>query len=136
MVTLPERFLRWNYFPRSRALFDLVKGHSVVDEDRFFLESTRHNPALCTAFRKEDGEIFVNAKIVGVGYVTREKYMDAAIRAFGENLEYGDELFGTSQAGDELERNSREYQRTDASLLLEYLARACACYPNSNRVLA
>ncbi|MGA2308485.1 MAG: hypothetical protein ABSG57_02915 [Candidatus Bathyarchaeia archaeon] len=52
-------------------MLDLVNRHSIVDADRFFLESTRHNPALCTAFQKEDGQIFVNAKIVGVGYVTR-----------------------------------------------------------------
>jgi hypothetical protein len=120
-VTLPESFLRWNYFPRRKALLDLINGHSVVDENRFFLESTRHNPALCTAFRKEDGDIFVNAKIVGVGYVAREKCMDAVIKAFEEHVEYGDKLFGKNQVGDELERNSREYQRAGASLLLEHL---------------
>ena len=89
--------------------------------DRFFLESTRHNPALCTAFRKENGEIFVNAKIVGVGYVAREKYMDVAIRAFEEHVERGDEMFGKNQTSDELEKNSREYQKKGASLLLEHL---------------
>ena len=121
MVALPESFLRWNYFPRRKALLDLVNGHSIVDADRFFLESTRHNPALCTAFQEEDGQIFVNAKIVGVGYVARRKYMDAAMRAFDEHLEYGDKLFAKNQTREEIERNSREYQRKGASLLLEYL---------------
>jgi hypothetical protein len=121
VVVLPESFLRWNYYPRRKALLDLVDGRPMVDVDRFFLESTRHNPALCTAFREDNGEIFVNAKIVGVGYVARERYVDAAIRVFGEHIRYGDELFDKSEAGDELDRNSREYQRRGASLLLEHL---------------
>lgn len=121
MVALPESFLRWDYFPRRKALLNLVNRHSIVDMYRFFLESTRHNPALCTAFEEEDGQIFVNAKIVGVGYVTRKKYMDAAIRAFDKHLEHGDKLFGKNQTGDEVEKNSGEYQRTGASLLLEHL---------------
>jgi hypothetical protein len=121
VVALPESFLRWNYYPRRKALLDLVNGRLMEDANRFFLESTRHNPALCTAFRKENGEIVVNAKIVGAGYVAREGYMDSAIRALGEHLEYGDELFDKNQAGNESDRNSREYQRTGASLLLEHL---------------
>jgi hypothetical protein len=36
-------------------------------------------------------------------------------------VKVGDELFGRNQVGDELERNSREYQRAGASLLLEHL---------------
>jgi hypothetical protein len=121
MVDLPEDFLRWNYFPRRKALLELINRHSRTNVDRFFLESTRHNPALCTAFQKEDGEIFVNAKIVGAGYVTREKCMDAATKALEEHLEYGDKLFAEKQAGNELEKNSIEYQRTGVSLLLEHL---------------
>ena len=121
MVVLPESFLRWNYYPRRKALLDLANGHPMGDVNHFFLESTRHNPALCTAFRKENGEIFINAKIVGVGYVAREGFMDAAIRALDEHIEYGDKLFEENQAKDELEKNSREYQRAGASLLLEHL---------------
>lgn len=121
MVALPADFLRWNYFPRRKALLELIDRQLATNADRFFLESTRHNPALCTAFQKEDGEIFVNAKIVGAGYVTKEKHMYAATKALEEHLEYGDKLFTENQAGNELERNSREYQRRGASLLLEHL---------------
>jgi hypothetical protein len=121
MVALPEGFLRWNYFPRRKALLELVNGHPMVNADRFLLESTRHNPALCTAFQKQDGDVFVNAKIVGAGYVAREKYIDVAIEAFEEQLDYEDKFFAENQPGDELEKNSREYQRRGASLLLEHL---------------
>jgi hypothetical protein len=120
-VVLPEAFLQWNYFPRRKVLLELVDGHSVVDADRFLLESTRHNPALCTAFERENGGIFVNAKIVGIGYVAREKYIGAAIEAFEEHVEYGDTLFVENQTGEELEKSSREYRRRGASLLLEHL---------------
>ena len=121
MVSLPDSFLRWNYFPRRKALLELVNRDSTVGLDRFFLESTRHNPALCTAFQREDGEIFVNAKIVGVGYLVRDKYLGAAIEAFEEHLEYGDKLFAENQASNEKEKNSRDYQKAGASLLLEHL---------------
>jgi hypothetical protein len=120
-MVLPEDFLRWNYFPRRKALLEMINRRSPVNADRFFLESTRHNPALCTAYQKEDGEIFVNAKIVGAGYVTREKYMDTAAKTLEEHLEYGDKLFTKNQTRDEAEKNSREYQRTSASLLLKHL---------------
>jgi hypothetical protein len=47
--------------------------------------------------------------------------MDAAIKALEEHVEYGDKLFEENSAGDELEKNSREYQRRGASLLLDHL---------------
>jgi hypothetical protein len=121
MVALPKSFLEWNYFPRRKALLDFVNQRSMEDPYRFFLESTRHNPALCTAFQREDGQILVNAKIVGIGYVTREKYMYNAIRAFREHLESGNKTFRRAQTRDEREQSSREHQRRGASLLLEHL---------------
>jgi hypothetical protein len=110
LVALPESFLRWNYFPRRKALLGLVNCRAIADADRFFLESMRHNPALCTAFEMENGEVFINAKIVGAGYVAREDYMDAAIEALEKHVEYGDTLFAKNQASNELEKNSEEYQ--------------------------
>lgn len=121
MVTLPDRFLEWNYFPRRKALLEMVNQGSTKNVDRFFLESTRHNPALCTAFQAEGGQNFVNAKIVGIGYVTKEQYIDDTIVAFNEHLQYGDKLFKKTQTSAEAKKSSREYQKRRASLLLEHL---------------
>jgi hypothetical protein len=121
MVTLPDEFLRWNYLPRRKALLQMVNQRSMRNMDRFFLESTRHNPALCTAFQREDGQMFVNAKIVGIGYVVKERYISEAMKVFAEHLRYGDELLEKARAPAETKKGSSEFQKRCALLLIEHL---------------
>jgi len=55
VVELPPEFLRWNYFSRRETIKSFKEGKYERDMNLFFLESTRHNPALCTAFTQPDG---------------------------------------------------------------------------------
>jgi len=88
---------------------------------RFFLESVRHNPALCTAFQRADGSIFVNAKIIGVGYVLKEKFMTDAIEDFKEHIRFGDELLRKAQNEAERQKAFRQYRKEGAALLLKFI---------------
>jgi hypothetical protein len=49
VVELPTQFLRWNYFSRRESIKAFIEGRHEQDMNLFLLESTRHNPALCTA---------------------------------------------------------------------------------------
>ncbi len=122
VVELPEKFLRWNYYPRRVSAKAFLESRHERDMNRFFLESTRHSPALCTAYRREDGSIFVNAKIVGAGYVLKKDRLRAATEAFRQHLENGDRLF--EEAGED-KRKQREtmdqYQREAMWTLMEHI---------------
>jgi hypothetical protein len=122
VVQLPMRFLEWNYYPRRETAKHFLEGKHEQNLDRFFLDSTRHNPALCTAYQRPDGSLFVNAKIIGVGYVLKEKHMPAAIQAFKQHLETGDRLFH-EVGSDETKSDeaTRQYQREAMLLLMEHL---------------
>lgn len=122
VVNLPERFLKWNYYPRRDDAKQVLAGERVPDLNKFFLDSTRHNPALCTASQREDGSIFVNAKIVGAGYVLKKERLLTAITAFRHHLENGDKLFG--EAGEEKAKRDeamKKYQREAMVLFVEHI---------------
>jgi hypothetical protein len=122
VVELPEQFLKWNYYPRRDSAKQFLEGKHEQNMDKFFLDSTRHNPALCTAMSRPDGSIFINAKIVGVGYVLKETHLSAATEAFKQHLENGDRLF--TEAGTDkkkLDEAMRQYQRQAMFLLMEHL---------------
>jgi hypothetical protein len=122
VVELPKQFLKWNYHPRRDSAKQFLEGKHERNMDKFFLDSTRHNPALCTAMSRPDGSIFVNAKIVGVGYVLKETHLPAATEAFKQHLEKGDKLF--TEAGTDkkkIDEAMRQYQREAMFLLMEYL---------------
>jgi hypothetical protein len=122
VVQLPEIFLEWNYYPRRESAEHFLEGKHEKDMAKFFLDSTRHNPALCTASQRSDGSLFVNAKIVGAGYVLKREYLSAAMRAFNEHLETGDKLFheaGTSKL--RLNEAMKRYQHDAMLLLMEHL---------------
>ncbi len=122
IVELPEQFLKWNYYPRRESAKQFLEGKHEQNMDKFFLDSTRHNPALCTAMSRPDGSIFINAKIVGVGYVLKETHLTAATEAFKQHLENGDILF--NEAGTDkkkLDEAMRQYQREAMFLLMEHL---------------
>ncbi len=122
VVELPEQFLRWNYFPRRDSAKAFLEGKNEQDMNKFFLDSTRHNPALCTAYQGDDGSIFVNAKIVGVGYVLKKERLQTAIEAFRQHLENGDKLFADAHE-DKTEANeaTKRYQREAMFLLMEQI---------------
>jgi len=121
IVELPIQFLRWNYFPRRDSAKSFLEGKHEKDMNKFFLDSTRHNPALCTAYQRDDGSIFINAKIVGVGYVLKKERLRGAIAAFKQHLENGDRLFG--EAGDKakIDEATKTYQREGMFLLMEHI---------------
>jgi hypothetical protein len=122
VVELPEQFLKWNYYPRRSSAKQFLEGKHEQNMDKFFLDSTRHNPALCTAMSRPDGSIFINAKIVGVGYVLKAARLLAATEAFKQHLENGDELF--TEAGNDkkkLNEAMRQYQREAMFMLMEHL---------------
>jgi len=122
VVELPEQFLKWNYYSRRDNAKLFLEGKHEQDMHKFFLESTRHNPALCTSYQREDGSIFVNAKIVGVGYVLKKERLSAGIEAFKQHLESGDKLF--NEAGEDRTKQDeamKKYQREAMFLLMEHL---------------
>jgi len=121
VVELPPQFLSWNYFSRRSSIRDFIDGKSERDMNLFFLESTRHNPALCTACVKPNGIIDVNAKIVGIGYVLREEFLSEAIEALNSHLKFGDKLFYGVQTSEEKRKATIEYQRKGMLLLLRCL---------------
>ena len=121
MMLLPVRFLEWNYFPRGKVLHEMANKPAVGDMNRFLLNSVRHNPALCTACCKDDGSVFLNAKIVGIGYVVREGLVENTVRAFAEHIERGDAVFENARTKEEKEKASNEYQKRGAGLLVEQL---------------
>lgn len=121
VIRLPPQFLRWNYFSRRELIESFLKGKHEGNMNLFFLESTRHTPALCTAYVKPDGSIYVNAKIVGIGYVLKEKFLPEATEALQQHIRLGDELFSKVQTSEEKRKAISEYQKRGVLLLLKYL---------------
>ncbi len=121
VVELPQQFLRWNYFSRMESIKSFIEGKHEKDMNLFFLESTRHNPALCTAFMKPNGTIYVNAKIVGAGYVLKQKFLTEATKTLNQHITFGDKLFSKALNSNERKEAAREYQRNGMLLLLKQL---------------
>ena len=84
-MLLPEKFLKWAYFERVKFVKSFLLGGRRMDKSGF-IESTRHTPALCTARLTDDGKIFVNAKIVGAGFVPKKEFLSEAIKDFREHV--------------------------------------------------
>jgi hypothetical protein len=121
MVTLPDKFLRWNYYARRVAAENFLKGKMERDMNKFFLDITWHTPTLCTACVNPDGSISVNGKIVGMGYVLKKKYLSEAIKALKDHISMGDELFADIEKESERIEKSTIYQRRSMELFLKYL---------------
>jgi hypothetical protein len=121
VVELPEIFLHWNYFPRRTSALNFLEGKHGGDAAKFFLESTRHTPALCTAFQKPDGTISVNAKIVGVGYVPKKEFINKAIEDFKRHLQKGDIDLSEAKERKEREIALAEYRKNAMRLFLKHL---------------
>ncbi|MCW3984905.1 MAG: hypothetical protein NWE91_00600 [Candidatus Bathyarchaeota archaeon] len=121
VVELPSKFLKWNFFSRRDSIKAFLEGKHERDMNLFFLESTRHNPALCTAFAEPSGKIHLNAKIVGMGYVLKEEFFSEATNAFNRHAVSADRKFERAQASEEKAKIMEDYQRDGMRLLLEYL---------------
>ncbi len=121
MARLPEKFLEWNYYSRRRLIKQVLEG-KIKDTARFFLEFTRHNPVLCTAAQREDGLIEVNGKVVGIGYVVKEKYLGEKIRVFKEHIALSDAQYSEVKDNrDALRKLFEEHSRRGLRLLLEHI---------------
>lgn len=121
MVTLPEKFLNWNYYARRTLLEKFLKG-DIKGGPEFFIEFTRHNPVLCTAAVNEHGVVEVNGKVIGVGYVVKEEYLKEYVEIFEEHLKETDEKYG--EAGHDrtvLKKLYQEHARRGLQLLLKYI---------------
>ncbi|MGC9014921.1 MAG: hypothetical protein ACP5KW_11150 [Thermoproteota archaeon] len=104
---LPEKFLDWAYFGRVRFLKSLLEGGNTSGM-KFLIESTRHTPALATA-RIENGKLFLNAKVVGSGFVLKREFMEQAIIELKIHVESGRSI------------PSAEYNKMGIQLLLKLL---------------
>ena len=118
MARLPEVFLEWNYYARRALLQEIVDGKRMSPE-RLLLDSTRHNPTLITA-ACVNGEVVLDARIVGISYVLREEYVAEAIRRLEEHLKMTDEEYlRASGDRDRLRRLYEEHRMRGVKLLLE-----------------
>ena len=121
MVKLPESFLKWNYYPRRNSAKDLLEGRCEKNRAKLLLNSTRHTPTLCTAFQKPNGSLYINAKIVGVGYVPKKEFLKEAIEDFKQHLQRGDHALGKAKNQEKREKILTEYRRNAMRLLLKHL---------------
>ncbi|MFQ5910441.1 MAG: hypothetical protein ACE5IJ_06945 [Thermoplasmata archaeon] len=120
MVELPENFLTWNYYPRRRTFLRILNGEKV-DMNKFFLDSTRHNPALATASLAHDGTLDVNAKIVGAGYVVKERFLNDAVERLSLHIEKGDVEFDKVESKKDKREFFEGYQARGMRVLLKVL---------------
>jgi len=120
MVKLPEKFLEWNYFARRKIVQEILEKR-IKDPTKFFLEFTRHNPALCTA-AEENGRIVVNGKIVGIGYIPKKEYLKNYIEIFEKHIENSDKIFEKIKNNNiKLKELYDQHAKRGLKLLLEYM---------------
>jgi len=120
MTELPERFLAWNYFPRRRTFLKFLSGEKT-EMNEFYLDSTRHNPALATASQSTDGSLDVNAKIVGAGYVVKMRFLEGAIDKLSEHIEKGDAEYEKGRSSDDERAFLEGFQARGMRTLLRVL---------------
>lgn len=78
-------------------------------DERRLIESMRHTPALCTARLTDDGKIFVNAKIVGAGFIPKIEFIEEAIEDFKRHIYSTDRI------------SRKEYVVRGVKLLLKHI---------------
>jgi len=121
LVKLPEKFLKWNYYPRRRLAEQMLKGE-IGDPSKFFLEFTRHNPVLCTAAVNSDGSIEVNGKVIGLGYVLKREILSEALKEFREHMKASDEVYEKVKGEKEAMRKLyEEHSVRGLKLMLKYV---------------
>lgn len=121
MVMLPKVFLEWNFYPRRRLISETLNGR-LEGSPKFFLEFTRHNPVLCTAAIGEEGNIEVNSKVVGIGYVVKKEHLNEKVRIFQEHIAITDEEYAAAKNDKNmLRRIYREHAKRGLKLLLNHL---------------
>lgn len=94
----------------------------IEESPSFYLEFTRHNPALCTAAAREDNTIDVNGKIVGIGYVVKDRYLKEVINALKSHVKKSDEKYRNIYSeGTSLRKLYEEHAIQGLNLLLKYI---------------
>lgn len=101
MARLPPEFLSWNYYARRELLMKVSQGLAEEPGEVFRELAARHNAILCTAAVLEGGEVDVNGKVVGVGYVLKREYVEDAVAKLSEHLKLSDEAFSSGEGGRE-----------------------------------
>ena len=107
MKRIPREFINWAYFGRVRYLKKILNGE--LKHSELLLEAMRHTAVLATARIIGQGEVFVNAKIVGVGFIPKEEYINETISALKKHIERYSSL------------NAEDYMRKGVELLLRTL---------------
>ncbi|MEM2379248.1 MAG: hypothetical protein QXO74_02940 [Candidatus Methanomethylicia archaeon] len=106
-MMLPKEFINWGYFDRVKVLKkQLIEGVSGGTD--FLINMMRHTPILATA-SIIDEKIFVNAKVVGAGFVLKPEFLSEAIEKLREHLDRGETM------------SRSDYAKEGIKLLLEIL---------------
>ncbi|RKY99918.1 MAG: hypothetical protein DRQ10_05235 [Candidatus Hydrothermota bacterium] len=79
-VGIPDRFVQWVYRERAALIRSILKGERI-DHNRFYLEFTRHNPAIITY-----GSAGLNGSIKGVGFIPKPEYLEQVFNEFYEHI--------------------------------------------------
>lgn len=104
---LPREFINWGYFERVKILKkQSMEGISISVD--FLINMMRHTPILATA-SIINGRIFINAKVVGAGFVLKSEFLYEAIEKLKQHVDRGERM------------NRSEYAREGIKLLLEVL---------------
>ncbi|MEM3615551.1 MAG: hypothetical protein QXX09_02765 [Candidatus Methanomethylicia archaeon] len=106
-MMLPKEFIKWGYFERIKVLKKQLMEAFTGDAD-FFINMMRHTPILATASIVEK-KVFINAKVVGAGFVLKYDFLSEAIEKLREHLEHGEKMSG------------KDYTKEGIKLLLEVL---------------
>jgi len=70
----------------------------------------------------DQGEVEVNGKVVGIGYVLKREYMENALRDFEEHLKASDEIYRKAVESPSEVRAFREnHSRRGLKLLLKHI---------------
>lgn len=104
---LPDRFIEWAYFQRTGFVKSIMNS-AGKDSAKFLIESTRHNPTLCTG-RIEGNRLILNAKVVGSGFVPKREFIQPAIQDLKAHVETSDHA------------SDSEYSEHGVRLLLKHL---------------
>lgn len=117
MARLPREFLEWNYYQRRELLARASQGFAGDPGSVFREIAARHNAVLCTAACLPGGEVEVNGKVLGVGYVLKREFVGEAVERLEEHLKLSDEALSSGGRG--REEVLREHAARGLRLLLD-----------------
>ena len=126
MARLPDEFLNYAYYWRKKWAKEMLEGKGMENPHKLLIDTTRILPALCSSQMNSDGAIATNAKIIGAGFVPKEKYIKEIVKIFKEyivkegmdaskTVEFGRHELASKEDKEKL----RNYQRKSLKLLHE-----------------